>query len=290
MNILILGKGYIGTKLNSFLNDGWDRDHKIHHCSKEELNYHSYDVLSDFITNKNIDLIVNTSGFTGYPNVEECEIKQEESFFLNVKVPLIIERACKDNYAKFINVSSGCIYSGYDKEYTEEDTPDFGIYDDVSSFYSKCKHISELVLDTDFTNILRIRMPIDGKFNHKNLINKLLKYDNLIDFKNSKTDTHRLCELINTIKDNFKPGIYNAVHSNPLSTSQVCELMKSYDLYNENWEFLSYEDLNFVANRSNCVLSNQKILDVFNFDFGPEEYYLKLNCSLLQKQQGWDNE
>ncbi len=126
-------------------------------------------------------------------------------------------------------------------------------------------------------------MPIDGERNHKNLLNKLAKYDDIIDFKNSKTDTYRLCELIDVIKDNFKPGIYNAVHSNPLTTSDVCRIMKSYNIHNEKWGFVPYEKLNINANRSNCVLSNDKILKEFNFDFGSEEYYLKLNCSLIEK-------
>jgi dTDP-4-dehydrorhamnose reductase len=42
-----------------------------------------------------------------------------------------------------IHIGSGCVYSGYDKIYSEEDTPDFGSDSYESSFYSKTKDAFE---------------------------------------------------------------------------------------------------------------------------------------------------
>ena len=184
MNIAILGSGFIGKYLNSYLSD----NHLTYLLNQTDDQYHVPYRLREFIKTHKIDVIVNTCGYTGYPNVDACEDNKASCTLYNITVPLVIEEECKAANAKFINVSSGCIYTGYDKDYVEDDEPNFGIYNPDSSFYSKTKHLSEMFLDKDFTNIIRIRMPVTGKMDHKNLLSKLKKYDNIIDFKNSKTD------------------------------------------------------------------------------------------------------
>ncbi len=283
MNISILGSGFIGKYLNSYLS----YNHLTSLLNQTDDQYHVPYRLREFIKRHKIDVVVNTCGYTGYPNVDACEVNKASCTLYNITVPLVIEEECKAANAKFINVSSGCIYTGYDKDYVEDDEPNFGIYNPDSSFYSKTKHLSEMFLDKDFTNIIRIRMPVTSKMDHKNLLSKLNKYDNIIDFKNSKTDVVKLCQFIEVVVENFKPGIYNAVHSNTLSTKEVTDIMTEYGLQNDNWKFIPYEDLDIQANRSNCVLDNSKAKKDFNFNFGDEEYYIRLNCAILQKSESW---
>jgi dTDP-4-dehydrorhamnose reductase len=293
MKILILGKGFISEYLVNYLND---TDHSVECYSRKELDYSNDVTLYNKIVDdtefgnafdKGYEVIINTAGFTGSPNVDECELRKAECFDLNVKLPKTIEGVCKASGINFINVSSGCIYTGYDKDYTEEDEPNFGMYNNEASFYSKTKHACELTLDNSFTNTIRIRMPITSKDDHKNLLSKLNKYDNIIDFKNSKTDVIKLCEFIKVVVENFKPGIYNAVHNNTLTTREVTEIMTEYGLQNDNWKFVPYEDLPIKANRSNCVLDNSKAKRDFDFDFGDEEHYIRLNSSIIGKELGW---
>jgi dTDP-4-dehydrorhamnose reductase len=287
MNIAVLGSGFIGGYIAEYLGTCRSRYlDNLHILTKVTHNYDQPGVLSRFINEHSIDTVINTCGYTGYPNVDACEENKKECFYYNVKVPLVIENECKvsDKKAQLIHVSSGCIYTGYDKDYTEEDTPNFGLYNDEASFYSKTKHLSELLLDLNFTNILRIRMPISAKFEHKNLLNKLYNYNNIIDYKNSKTDVLKLCQLIAVICENFTPGIYNAVHSNTLSTKQVTGFMEAYGICNKKWKFIPYKELPIKANRSNCILDNSKLRQVFDFDFGDESVFIKLNCSLMQNK------
>ncbi len=284
MNVLILGKGYVGTHLEKYLTA---QLHNIFFKSKKDIHYGNGEALYNFCLAEEIDTIVNTSGYTGSPNVDGCEDNKEDCFYYNVKVPVTVESVCKSLDINFIHISSGCIYEGYDKNFTEEDTPNFGIYEQHSSFYSKTKHISELMLDVNFTNIIRIRMPIESELTDKNLITKLLKYDNIIDYANSKTDMLVLCEFIDTVINNFKAGIYNAVHSNALTTRQVIKVLKDNGVENEDWKYVTYEALEIKCNRSNCVLSNQKAKDDFDFDFGDEKYYLAVNASILGKKLAW---
>jgi hypothetical protein len=144
------------------------------------------------------------------------------------------------------------------------------------------------MLDKNFTNIIRIRMPMEGKLTNKNLLTKLYNYPNLIDFINSKTDMTVLCDFIETVIKNFKAGIYNAVHSNALCTEEIVDILKEYGIENKNWKFVPYENLKIKCNRSNCELSNQKAIDDFDFNFGEEEYYLRLNASLIGKELKWE--
>jgi len=283
MNIAVLGSGFIGKYLNSYLSD----NHLTYLLNQTDDQYHVSHRLREFIKTHRIDVVVNTCGYTGYPNVDACEDNKASCTLYNITVPLVIEEECKAANAKFINVSSGCIYTGYDKDYVEDDEPNFGIYNPDSSFYSKTKHLSEMFLDKDFTNIIRIRMPVTSKMDHKNLLSKLNKYDNIIDFKNSKTDVVKLCQFIEVVVENFKPGIYNAVHNKTLTTREVTEIMVEYGIQNDNWKFIPYEDLDIQANRSNCVLDNSKAKRDFDFDFGDEEYYIRLNCAILQKSESW---
>mgnify|MGYP003640655885 CR=1 FL=1 len=262
MNVLILGKGYVGNHLEKYLSEQWLPDNNIFFKSKKDLDYTNPEVLYNFCLSEDIDTVVNTSGYTGAPNVDGCEDNKDDCFYYNVNVPVVIEGICKSLDINFIHIGSGCIYGEYDKEYTEDDTPNFGVFEKHSSFYSKTKHISELILDTNFTNIIRIRMPIESKLTKKNLLTKLINYPNLIDFVNSKTDMVVLCE--------------------------VTDILKEYGIKNDDWKFVPYDELKIKCNRSNCVLSNQKAKDDFDFDFGAEEYYLRLNASIIGKESGWE--
>jgi dTDP-4-dehydrorhamnose reductase len=161
-----------------------------------------------------------------------------------------------------VQIGSGCIYNGYDKEYSEEDEPNFGLYSDDSSFYSKCKHASEILLDNTCVYILRIRIPFTFKNVSKNYLTKLLKYDNLIDESNSVTSVTDLNNFIfrflHVLKE-IPGGIYNVVNPTPVKASDVVQILKNNGIENKNWNFIETSQLNTKAKRSNCVLSTKKI-------------------------------
>lgn len=261
MKVLILGKGFVGTALKQEIPDAIL-------VSRKELDYFDAQTLFEYIRYKSIDVVINCAGYTGNPNVDACESDKENCYRQNVYLLSVLQRACIE--AQVIHVSSGCIYDGYEKVFTEEDTPNFGIFSDKSSFYSKTKHIGEMLVKDDDFAVVRLRIPFDYVSSRKNYFNKLLGYNNLIDFRNSKTDLRYLCRFIHKLAQNFTPGIFNAVHSNALTTQQVLDIMIEYDLYNPNWKIVDYKDIPIKANRSNCVLSNQKAR-LWGFDFGDEE-------------------
>lgn len=272
MKVFILGRGFLGTKIYNHLRYSYD----CSILSKADVDYTNPAVLGPYLYHNKLDdregnVVLNASGYTGKPNIDAAEDDKETCWKYNVDVPVKIARACKASCVGMIHLSSGCIYNGYDKVYTEEDTPNFGMFSDESSFYSKTKHAAELMLSEQCW-LFRLRMPFTGDDTSRNYFNKLLGYDNLISQDNSVTGVEDLAEFCKGFISLLKPsefiagmpskpeyGPYNIVNEGTLNAKEIVELMKEVGLENPNHQFISLADLNTKAKRSNCILSTAKI-------------------------------
>jgi dTDP-4-dehydrorhamnose reductase len=256
--ILILGKGYIGNYLaNAQTND------QIIHLSKKDLDYSDYDTFDSFLKKESPDWIINSSGYTGKPNVDSCENDKENCFLYNVKVPMVITDIANNRNIPIVHIGSGCVYSGYEKNYSEQDSCNFGEENDYSSFYSKTKSSFERLSSGYNRYILRIRIPFNCVPEPKNYIHKLLSYDNLINKENSLTCVDDLIDFVYKFIEK-KPdfGLYNVVNEGSITASHVVSLLKQNGLENPNWRFVSIEEANFKVQRSNCILSTEKIKNI----------------------------
>ncbi len=256
--ILILGKGYIGNYLaRAKTND------QIIHISKKDVDYSDYDVFDSFLKKETPDWIINSSGYTGKPNVDACENDKENCFLYNVKIPMIITDIANNQKIPIVHIGSGCVYSGYEKNYTEQDLCNFGEENEYSSFYSKTKNSFERLSSGYDRYILRIRIPFNGTPEPKNYLYKILNYDNLINKQNSLTCVDDLVDFVyKFIEKKPEFGLYNVVNEGSIDASHVVSLMKQNGLENPNWKFVSIEEANFKVQRSNCVLSTDKIKNI----------------------------
>jgi dTDP-4-dehydrorhamnose reductase len=263
--ILILGNGYIGNYLNNYLTT---QGHEVKIVDSSDLNYHDRRTLwMELVAHYDPSLVINCSGFTGRPNIDEAETKKDQCWHLNVTSPMQCAELCAKAGKHYIHIGSGCIYTDYDKEYTEEDAPNFGLFSNDSSFYSKTKHAFELMTTHLPIKIIRIRMPISGLNDSRSYLSKIKKYDKLIDYKNSKTYIPDLCIFVNKLISNpnthwDKQDIYNVVNPEPLDTKALAEIMNSYKEGNPNWEFVPIDEIPIVAGRSNCILNNEKAMKI----------------------------
>ena len=269
--VIVLGNGYIGKKLYSYLTSTMtDFDvvtmSKYHYSDPALLNQDLVNSLKPEFNFCEQKWLINCVGYTGKPNVDACESNKQTCWDLNVTFPTILADFCLQNNIKVINIGSGCIYDGT-KIYSEEDDPNFGISNGDSSWYSKTKHAAELCLSA-YPNVytLRIRMPICNDFNSgKNYLAKLLKYNNLLQETNSKTVIEDLAHVVNRLINirTVPTGIYNCVNPEPLSTKEVTEILDKHGLWNPHWKFINYEQLkdHIIANRSNCVLAVDKSVE-----------------------------
>jgi dTDP-4-dehydrorhamnose reductase len=272
MKILILGKGYIGNYLAPFLKK---QGHNVFQFSKQTLNYSDPSLLGNYLKNvEAVDWVINCSGFTGTPNVDSCEDHKEECYYYNVTVPLYITKVCNELNIPIIHIGSGCVYSGYNKIYTENDPTDFGADNPHSSTYSKTKDTFEKLSQNMKRYIFRIRIPFNGVYEPKNYLYKLYKYNNLITKQNSITCVddllvfvdkfiqkfHRLNKSNDGVLDNY--GVYNVVNTGSIDGAEVVDMLTYYNVVNPDWKFVTIQQANFRVARSNCILSTQKLEDL----------------------------
>lgn len=272
MNVLILGGGYIGTHLFNRLKHG--PNDTVELITQKQVNYtmvneSSVQDFKSYLHDKRFDIAVNCSGYTGKPNVDACEDNKDACWEYNVLAPVRTIEVLNAFRIPVLHVSSGCIYEGSFK-FDERDVPNFGLYDDHSSFYSKSKHAGELALKGMLGYIFRIRMPFCASTQHKNILMKYLKYDNIVSYPNSLTSIYDLCDAIGNfcIRRSVIPyGTYNIVNRGQMTGEQVINLMKEHGIENPNWRVVPIEDIDIKAGRSNCTLSCDKLYKYVNIPY-----------------------
>lgn len=279
--ILIIGNGFVGSKLTEHLKV--NREFDVRQIS--ELKYFDPRSFANFLNSTFSsflpEYVINCVGYTGTPNVDGCESNKADAFHLNVTVPTTIADICNNYSAKLINISSGCVFDGYEKEFTESDEPNYGLTNPDSSWYSKTKHACELALK-NYSNAFnfRIRMPVTGNVNEpKNYLTKILKYNNLINFVNSKTVVSDLLGFVSSFINRdkyvggFPAGNYNIVNPDPLDTKQIVSILDDFNLWNPNWEWIDLDKLyeNTACKRSNCVLDSSYAMETTGYIIPTEE-------------------
>ena len=263
--IAILGaSGYVGQAFAQAL---IKQDTAFYEFSRKTLDYSNPEKLINAIETFNISTIINCAGYTGKPNVDACEDNKEECYFANVILAKNIAMVCALTNVKLVHISSGCIYTGYEKNFTEEDSPNFRLSSIPSgSYYSETKAVAEAVVQETCSQsyICRLRIPFDEKDSPRNYLSKLQKYKTLLNAKNSVSHRNDFVEAcIHLFKNQCPFGIYNIVNTDPITTEQVAEKLKKHNLI-ESFDFFENEEEMYKsaakAPRSNCVLDNSKIL------------------------------
>jgi UDP-glucose 4,6-dehydratase len=260
--ILVLGQtGYMGTQ---FINELKHKNLSYRGISRVNIDYCNYSVLYSLLAKNIFKLVINCAGYIGRPNVDACEDHKAETIEGNVVLPKMLSDVCSDAGVKFMQISSGCIYDGYEKVYTEEDEPNFSFKYNNCSFYSGCKALAEDLIDKDNSYICRLRIPFDEFDNSRNYLSKLKNYDKLLNAENSishRGDFVKAC--LDLYEMNCATGIYNIINSGSVTTSWVAQKLAQYNIRND-FSFFQDEkefyEFGAKAPRSNCILDNSKLL------------------------------
>ena len=266
---IVLGKnGYIAEAIIKELNY---RNLDYSALSRSDVDYTDFRAFSSYAHVHYNDsrrpfknsTIINCAGYVGKPNVDTCETHKAECVDGNVVFPAMISQLCASEGYSLAHISSGCIYGGYSKDFSETDDPNFDFTN--GSFYSGTKALAEktVLRNKQDSYIFRLRIPFDEYKSPRNYITKLLTYDNLLDAENSfshRGDFAKYCIDLMEAKAPF--GIYNMTNKGSSTTKQVVELIKKYSPNKRDFNF--FEDLESfssvtVAPRSNCVLDTSKI-------------------------------
>ncbi len=244
---LILGKGFIGTRIQEELQ-----------CDIDEELISRYEDAEKLVKKYNPETLINCIGFTGAKNVDGCEEKKHETLLANVFVPIMLAEVALRNNIKFVHISSGCIYHydfDQDEPIAENKPPDF-----FDLFYSRSKMYSEgtlhMLAEKYRMLALRLRIPLDDRPHPRNLLTKLISFGRVIDIPNSISYVPDFIEMLKYLieKDSF--GIYNAVNKGGLRYPDLLDVYKKYNP-EFNYSVMKAEDLGLV--RTNLVLSVGKL-------------------------------
>ena len=247
MKYLIFGKnGWLASKSNKFLEDS--------HVSDVDIT--DLTAIRKELDEKKPEVVINAAGITGRPNIDWCEEHKLETVAGNVTGPLNILQACQERKLYWVHLGSGCIFQG-NKGWKEEDEAS------PPSFYSLTKYWVDSILKHFPVLIIRLRLPIDIEPSSRNLIDKLIKYPQVIDSENSVTVIPDLLDVTKKLIDKKRIGIYHVVNPGILRPSELMELYKKEIDSNHQFKIISDEDLYkkglATARRSNCVLNTDKL-------------------------------
>lgn len=244
--------GYVGRKFTNLFNFSFAP-------SSSEVDASNYKELEAYLDDIRPDRIINCAGFTGKPNVDQCEKPDVKSAVIdgNIKIPLNLADYCLDKDIQFGHVSSGCIYSGTGG-FGPDDEPNF-TYED-GSFYSTTKAIAERMIKPKGAYIWRLRIPFDGVPDPRNYITKLLTYDKVFGAPNSYSE---LGDFAVACLKSFKqdPRVFNLTNQGYLEFEEVVELLKRYLPEAEKLQVVDFPK-NLIAPRSNCTLEADPLMDL----------------------------
>lgn len=212
--------------------------------------------------------VINAAGFTGKPNVDACELNKEATLHGNVAWPQILTDWCILNDIPLGHISSGCIYTGRredGKAFTEEDEPNFTFNQNNCSFYSGTKALAEkIVAKWEKSYIWRLRIPFEENNNPRNYLSKMLNYKRLLNAENSISNKQEFVSAcIQSLTKKVPYGIYNVTNTGHTTTEEVVKLLKKTIAKDRQFEFVNDDDFYKTlakTPRSNCVMSNEKLL------------------------------
>jgi len=246
-DILIFGKGFIGQKLGVELD-----------CSITEKMISTFSDAHEEVEKNNPKVIINCIGYTGKNNVDDCEKEKNQTLLANTFIPIILAEIAFRKKIKLVHVSSGCVYHfNYQNPtpITEKIVPDF-----FDLFYSRTKIYAEMALMQliNKANILivRPRIPLDNKPASKNLLTKLLSFENIIDIPNSVAYLPDFFKMIKHLINIDAKGIYNTVSKGALRYSELLDIYKKYV---PDYKYKIINDRDFTKTRTNLILSVKKL-------------------------------
>ena len=170
---------------------------------------------------------INCAGLTGNPNTSWCNTNQRETLMTNVINQINILNICNEYSVHCTLIGSGAIFkSSKNLKYSYS----VGDLNDENNYYSKCRIMLEEQFQA-FKNcmLLRINYPLSFNYknlnNSKNLVTKLLKYENIENISLSVTNLDSMCPIIPKMVENGETGIFNFVNKEQVNLIDLINII-----------------------------------------------------------------
>ena len=249
MKIHLLGNtGYIGSWIERYFSNKGYQVQVLKTDVTDEVQ------VRDALADVHNSVVINATGKTGNPNVDWCEDHRLETAKVNISGAISVAELASSQGNYVLQVGSGCIFSGgAGQVFTEGDEPNF-----FGRFYSQTKAVAEGALkEIPNVCVLRIRMPLQGSSHSKNLLNKLLRYDKILNLPNSVTVIEDFMPFLERVIERRPVGILNAVNPGVYQHRDLLERYRQHIDPSKIFHYIGMEEFSGMtkAARSNCVLS-----------------------------------
>lgn len=221
-------------------------------------------LLQDIQPDRVISLIGRTHG-EGYTTIDYLEQKGKliENVRDNLYGPLVLGLLCKKYNIHYTYLGTGCIFSGYNEEYKEENIPDF-----FGSSYSVVKGFTDRLMKQLDDNVLnvRIRMPITSEKNNvRNFIYKITHYEKICSMTNSMTILPELLPLMIDMADKKRTGTINLTNPGAITHNEILEMYKEIVDPTFVWQNFTIEEQDniLLSGRSNNILDTTKLVNLY---------------------------
>ncbi len=184
MKILVLGNGYIGSKIIKYFNADF-LEKRIEDMVKE-----------DFV---GYDVVINTIAKT---NVDWCE--ENDCYEVNTNQAIRIGKLVD---GKYVFISTACIFPKPLCEYA----------------WSKVK-AEQGIEKIENHLIIRPRLPISNDEHQKNTLTKILNYKTLSTTKESFTIVEDMLEALEKLLLQDARGTYNVINDGSISPSEIADI------------------------------------------------------------------
>ncbi|MCF7762207.1 MAG: sugar nucleotide-binding protein [Verrucomicrobia bacterium] len=263
--------------------------------SRRTLDYTNFENLFDYVRGMKPELVINAAGYSGRPNIDDCEFNRIETFQANAVLPEVIGRVCQMTRTPWGHVSSGSIYSGarvfengelsivrdlnrpgvrqlHSEHpelfvgFSELDEANASFRCPPCSFYVGTKALAEERIGTGGQNyIWRVRMPFNERDEPWNLLTKLQCYPRIRDDLNSISQVDDFALACLQLWDRQAPfGIYNVINPGAVTTREIVEMIqrtlcpeRAFDYWLDDEEFYRRA---VQAPRTSCILDASKLL------------------------------
>ena len=202
--------------------------------------------------------VINCAGRTGHPNIDSLETEPARTYRSNVLGPIVLAEACLDRGMHMTHLGSGCIYEGDagGDGFTEEDPPNFR-----GSLYARTKIVAEEALrDLDALQ-LRIRLPMASEPAPRNLLTKLLAFDEVVSIANSITILDDFWLPAMALIERKATGVWNMVNDGIERHDELLAWWRDHVDPEHTFGVITAKvlDRRLAARRSNCLLSTAKL-------------------------------
>lgn len=256
MYLLLGAEGYVASAFSRYFTANnipyFSSSHKI--ASEKDV--------EEILNNCKARVIINCIGYTGRPNIDNCENHKAECLFVNSVLPRYISNVCERHDVIFGHVSTGDVFNSSDSiPLTENDTINCGFGSSHYSWYSATKVLGEEILSGTNSYIWRIRMPFSNINHPKNYLSKIIQYDTLLDVPNSITDIDEFVKNAQRcIEEKVPFGVYHMVCSGGIRASEIVTVLSANHLSQSTKTYLHDPTLlKTKTPRMNCVLSTNKL-------------------------------